>query len=189
MSSLLLSPESLTHVIQTLQTQIVSQQTLLAENNESYKRFENQTTASDKPKKHKLDKYDGKKACHQLHDSHGNYLDDASDSDSLPLAGSYLTGAAHEWCIDFKKSGDGQLLQTRKDVKNALVSRFDTLSKEKIARDELTRWRQVRDIPTFNNYSQRILLEIPDISEEEQLDHYRGAITSYIWNKHCKKRL
>lgn len=187
MSSPPLSIESLAQVVQQLQTQILNQQTMLSEANESYKRLESRSTPSDKPKKHKPEKYDGKSSVTSWTIHMDNYLEDARDDESLPLAVSYLTGAAHEWWIVFRESDDGEHVQSWGELKKALVSRFDTLNKEKIARDKLARWRQVKDVPTFNNDFQKILLDIPNISKEEQVDRYTRGLKGYIWKELCTK--
>lgn len=161
LSSLPLSIESLAHVAQQLQREIASQQTLQTEGNESYKPLENRTTSSGKPMKHKPRNYDGQGSITRWTTQKNSYLDDSNDSDSLTLAVSYLAADAHEWWIVFKEFGDGQLVQTWKDVGIALNSRFQTLNKEKIARDKLARWRKIGDVPTFNNDFQRVLLNIP----------------------------
>lgn len=68
-----------------------------------------------------------------------NYFKNVCDSYSLPRAVSYITKAAHDWWIVFKESDEGRKVQTWKELRNALVSRFETLNKENIARDMLPR--------------------------------------------------
>lgn len=187
MSSSPLSIESLAQIVQQLQSQIVNQQTLLAEANASYRRLENRTAPSDKPKKHKPEKYDGKGSVTSWAIHMDNYLEDATENDSLPLAISYLAGAAHEWWIVFRESDEGKQVQSWSNLRKALISRFDTLNKEKVARDKLARWRQVKDVPTFNDDFQKILLDIPKISKEEQVDRYTRGLKSYIWKELCTK--
>lgn len=60
---------------------------------------------------------------------------------------------------------------------------FDTLNKEKVARDKLACWRQVKDVPSSNKGFQKILLDIPNISKKGQVDYYTRGLKSYIWKK------
>ncbi len=36
-------------------------------------------------------------------------------------------------------------------LQEALVARFETLNKEKIALDKLAKWKQLKDVATFND--------------------------------------
>lgn len=125
-----LSIESYAHVVQQLQSQIVNQQPLQAQADEIYKRLKNKSTYSDKLNKHKAERYDGKSHATKWTTHMNSYSEDASDCNCLPLAVSYCTGAGHDWWILFKESYNDRLVQTWKDLKNALVSRFHTLNKE-----------------------------------------------------------
>jgi hypothetical protein len=69
----------------------------------------------------------------------------------------------------------------------ALIKRFDTLNKVKIARDKLAKWKQIKDVPSFNDDFQRIILDIPNISVEEQIDRYTRGLKAYIWKELCTK--
>lgn len=124
-------------VVQQLQSKIVNQQTLLAEADESYIHVENQTISSNRRKKHKPEKYVGKRSITSWSTHASHYVNNSSKSDSLPLAVSNLTGAAHEWRRVFNASGDGRLVQSWKDLRNVLVSHFETLKKKNIARAKL----------------------------------------------------
>lgn len=70
-------------------------------------------------------------------------------------------------------------------MKQALSTRFDTLNKEKVARDKLARWKQIKDVQTFNDDFQKIILDIPNISMEEQVDRYTRGLKPYIWKELC----
>ena len=67
------------------------------------------------------------------------------------------------------------------------MMRFDTLNREKVARDKLAKWRQVKDVQSFNEDFQKILLDIPNISMEEKVDRYTRGLKSYIWKELCTK--
>lgn len=110
-------------------------------------------------------------------------MGDASHNDSLTLLVSFLTGAVHEWWIVFKESDDAQLVQIRKELRNELVSSFDILNKKKIARNELVRLGQFNNVPTFNDYCQWVLLDIPTINKKEQLDRHTRRFESSIWKE------
>ena len=68
-----------------------------------------------------------------------------------------------------------------------MIYRFGTLHKEKIARDKLARWKQVKDVATFNEDFNKILLDIPDIGTKDQIDRYSRGLKPYIWKALCTK--
>ncbi len=70
-------------------------------------------------------------------------------------------------------------------LKEALTSRFETLNKEKIARDKLAKWKQLKDVSTFNDDFQSIILYIPNISIEEQIARCTRGLKHYIWKELC----
>ena len=72
-------------------------------------------------------------------------------------------------------------------LQEALIARFETLNKIKIARDKLAGWKQIKDVSSFNEDFQKILLDIPTITIEEQLDRYARGLKTYIWKELCTK--
>lgn len=81
--------------------QIAAQQNALNEAANSDQKLRNEIHAS-KPSPAKLnkpEKFDGKGSIKSWCTHMDNYLRDCSDSESLPLAVSYLSGSAHEWWI------------------------------------------------------------------------------------------
>ncbi len=56
-----------------------------------------------------------------------------------------------------------------------------------MARDKLARWNQLKYVSSFNEDFQKILLGIPTITVEEQLDRYAGDLKIYIWKELCTK--
>ncbi len=52
-------------------------------------------------------------------------------------------------------------------LKEALIARFETVNQENIARDMHVKWKQLKDVATFNEDFQRIILDIPNISVDE----------------------
>ena len=116
-----------------------------------------------------------------------NYVGDPNDPRALAIAVSYLHGTAHEWWLGFKDSEEGRQITTWAQLQDALIRRFETLNKIKIARDKLARWKQIKDISSFNEDFQKILLDIPNITVEEQIDRYARGLKPYIWKELCTK--
>ena len=98
-----------------------------------------------------------------------------------------MEGSAHEWWIVFRETEQGKTIQTWSQLQPALIKRFDTLNKVKIARDKLAKWKQIKDVPSFNDDFQRIVLDIPNISVEEQIDRYTRGLKPYIWKELCTR--
>ena len=114
-----------------------------------------------------------------------NYLQNTTEPQAFAVAVSYLSEGAHEWWIVYKGTHEGSSVKTWPELKNALVSRFDTLNKEKVARDKLAKWKQLRDVVSFNEDFLKIILDIPNISIEEQIDRYTRGLKAYIWKDLC----
>lgn len=116
-----------------------------------------------------------------------NYVGSNNTAEALKVAVSYLSGSAHEWWLVYKETEEGRQVRNWNQLQQALIRRFETLNKSKIARDKLARWKQVNNVPSFNEEFQRILLDIPNITVEEQLDRYARGLKSYIWKELCTK--
>ena len=114
-----------------------------------------------------------------------NYLSDTNEPQAMSIAVSYLQGTAHEWWIKYQDSEDGRNIKAWPQLREALVSRFDTLNKEKVARDKLAKWRQIKDVKSFNDDFQNIILDIPNISVDEQIDRYTRGLKGYIFKELC----
>ena len=104
-----------------------------------------------------------------------------------PSQVSYLEGSAHEWVIGLRNTEGGLLITTWSILKDALRQRFEALNKVKIARDKLSKWIQLKDVASFNEDFQQIILDIPGISVDEQIDRYCRGLKSYIWKEMCTK--
>ena len=144
-------------------------------------------TAFNAPKKNKPSTFNGRGSVSSWCVQMENYLDGSDDIHSLNIALSYLSGNAHEWWIVHSKSEEGGSIRSWNDFKQALAQRFETLNKEKIARDKLARWRQVKDVPAFNDDFNKILLDIPDMGVKDQIDRYSRGLKPYIWKALCTK--
>lgn len=113
-----------------------------------------------------------------------NYLRETSDQVSFNIALSYLSGAAHEGWIVYQIS-EGRKTGTWSSLREVHTPRFDTLNKTKIARDKLAKWRQVKDVSSFNDDSLCILLDIPNISTNEKIDRYSRSLKPHISKYLC----
>ena len=114
-----------------------------------------------------------------------NYTRSSPPDQAFLIAVSFLDGNAHEWWIVHSQTDEGRSVNTWQGLREALVKRFQPLNKTKIARDKLAKWRQLKDVSSFNEEFLRILLDIPNISEEEQIDRYTRALKPYIWKEMC----
>ena len=139
------------------------------------------------PKVNKPQLYRGKGSVVSWTTHMSNYLQNVEESQALTIAVSYLAEGAHEWWIVFKETEEGRTIQGWNALKDALVGRFDTLNKEKVARDKLAKWKQLKDVASFNDDFQKIVLDIPNISTEEQIDRYTRGLKAYIWKDLCTK--
>lgn len=116
-----------------------------------------------------------------------NYLQETPENEGMSIAASYLGKSAHEWWIVFQTTSEGRNIRTWPLLKEALIKRFQPLDKVKLARDKLAKWKQVKDVATFNEDFLRIILEIPHISMEEQVDRYTRGLKPYIWKELCTR--
>ena len=194
-----MNPENLAQAVQELQaqlqtanTQLATQQNNLNEAASSYTQLKAELDelrakrpSREQPKKNEPDKFTGKGSITSWVNQMDNYLSEVSEEEALPLAVSYLSGSAHEWWIVHHQTETGQLITTWAEMKESITSRFDTLNKEKVARDKLAKWRQIKDVSSFNDDFQKILLDIPSISKEEKIDRYTRGLKSYIWKELC----
>ncbi len=97
---------------------------------------------------------------------------------------SYLEGDAHKWFQTYRVIGG---IDTWPELREALLKRFNPLDRTLAARDKLAKWRQVRDVASFNRDFRQILLDIPSITEAEKLDRYTRGLKQAIWEPLCTK--
>ena len=116
-----------------------------------------------------------------------NYLRDTPLRDCLHISASYLEGSAHEWWIVHQSTEEGKRINDWSALRAALIKRFEPLNKEKVARDKLAKWKQVKDVSSFNEDFLKIILDIPHISSEEQIDRYTRGLKPYIWKELCTR--
>lgn len=101
-----------------------------------------------------------------------SYLRGCTPEEAMYIAISYLEATVHEWWIVYQLTEEGQRIDTWDKLKSALLKLFQPLNNEKLARDKLAKWKQVKDVSTFNEDFLRIILDIPNIINEEQMDRY-----------------
>lgn len=142
---------------------------------------------SSRPKTRRPDSYTGKGSITSWITHMNNYLASTPDEEALQIAISYLDGAAHEWWIVYQKTVEGVSIKTWSELAPALRIRFETLNKTKIARDKLAKWKQVKNVSAFNDDFLKIILDIPNISVEEQLDRYTRGLKPHIWKELCTR--
>ena len=135
----------------------------------------------------KPDSYKGKGSISSWVVHMDNYTRSSSPEHAFLIAVSFLEGNAHEWWIVHSLTEEGRNIVTWQGLKEALIKRFQPLNKTKMARDKLAKWKQVRDVSSFNEDFLRILLDIPNISEEEKIDRYTRALKPYVWKEMCTK--
>ena len=146
-----------------------------------------ESTSTTMPKIKKPENFTGKESIISWTTHMSNYLQKIADPEAMSIAVSYLQDNAHEWWIKFKDTEEGRVISTWAQLKHGLISRFDTLNKEKVARDKLARWKQLKDVSSFNEDFQSIILDIPNISVDEQIDRYTRGLKNYIWKELCTK--
>ena len=112
------------------------------------------------------------------------YTQGEAEDRAFAVAVSYLEGDAHTWFQTYKTANQ---VDTWEDLKEALLKRFNPLDKTLAARDKLARWRQVKDVASFNRDFLHILLDIPNIAEAEKLDRYTRGLKPHIWEPLCTK--
>lgn len=140
-----------------------------------------------RPTPRRPDSYKGKGSISSWITHMNNYLVGSPDNETLQISVSYLEGAAHEWWIAYQNSPEGHLVTNWVQLIPALRNRFETLNKTKIARDKLAKWKQVKDVASFNDDFLKIILDIPNISMEEQLDRYSRGLKPHIWKELCTR--
>ena len=139
------------------------------------------------PKPKRPESYKGKGSIESWITHITNYVIGVPDEQALTIAASYLEGPAHEWWIVYRQTEEGRMVKTYDQFKVAIQARFETLNKVKIARDKLAKWKQVKNVSSFNEDFLRIVLDIPNISVEEQIDRYTRGLKPYIWKELCTK--
>jgi hypothetical protein len=116
-----------------------------------------------------------------------SYIHGLSDQQEFCIAITYLATDAHDWFIANQTSATaaGHPMTSWVALTEALSKRSSPLNKVKLARDKLSRWRQLKDVPSYNTDFLKIILDIPHIGLEEQIDRYARGLKSFIWSELC----
>ena len=114
-----------------------------------------------------------------------SYVGSEDPREARDIALTYLEGEAFSWWTSI---GVKSNIDTWQRLRDHLKHRFSPFNKQETARDKLHKWRQNRDVSQFNADFQRIVCDIPDITEAEAMDRYKRGLKSYIWDALCLKR-
>jgi hypothetical protein len=152
-------------LITELHTELTSQRTRSAQLTSAQTSQADQTTptvpasSSSTPKKNKPPIFDGKSPPDSWIAHMTSYVHGLSDEHAFSIAITYLTTDAHDWFIANQTTATaaGHPMTSWIALTEALSKRF---SKVKLARDELSRWRQLRDGPSYNTDFLKITLDI-----------------------------
>ncbi len=136
------------------------------------------------PKPQKPPTFSGKTSVSSWTMHMDNYLGTQDDNRALQIAITFLTVDAHEWWIGHCASTTNPATTWSK-LRTAITFRYIPLNKVKQARDRLSRWKQLKSVPEFNTEFQKIILDIPNITVEEQIDRYSRALKPHIWRELC----
>ncbi|GAB0498074.1 hypothetical protein MMPV_009415 [Pyropia vietnamensis] len=144
-----------------------------------------QAPGSEKPKLNKPSAFSGRPGTIDAWASHmDSYVAKANPAEALHLAVSYLQGEAFAW---WQAHAAKSQVQDWGTLREALKIRFNPLNKIQAARDLLHKWKQMKDVTSYNKSFQAIVLDIPDITVAEQIDRYSRGLKSYIWEVLCLK--
>ena len=113
-----------------------------------------------------------------------SYLTGTDPAEAVRIACTYLEGEAFSWWHTYRDQADVKDWTT---LRAALVRRFNPLNKVQAARNKLHSWRQIKDVGAFNKSFLAIVLDIPDITEEEKIDRYSRGLKRDIWERLCTK--
>jgi hypothetical protein len=113
------------------------------------------------PKKNKPPTFDGKSSLDSWIAHMTSYIHGLTEQQAFSMAITYLTTDAHDWFIANQTSATAAGHPMTSWVAPTDAKRFNTLNKVRLARDKLSRWRQLRDVPSYNTDFLKIILDIP----------------------------
>lgn len=138
------------------------------------------------PKPNKPNTFSGKLGTVDAWVSHmDQYLAGTDPGQALAIAKTYLQGEAFAWYQSYAASS---AVADWPSLRDAMTHRFNPLNKEQAARNLLHKWRQIKDVTTYNKTFQSIVLDIPSITMPEKIDRYSRGLKSYIWEVLCTKQ-
>lgn len=100
------------------------------------------------------------------------------------MATSYMQREAFTWWQRYAGKADVTDWPT---LREALQLRFNPLNKVQAARDLLHKWKQMKDVASYDKSFQSTIPDIPDIGMTEQIDRYTRSLKSYVWEALCLK--
>lgn len=177
----------LTTYVQTLGTQIENYQVELDETKRQLAaaRAQLSGTGPNSAKPNKPSLFSGKVGTIDSWCAHmDSYLTGTDPAEARRIACTYLEGEAFSWWHTYR---DQAALKDWPTLRAALVRRFNPLNKVQAARNKLHAWHQIKDVGTFNKSFLAIVLDIPDITEEEKIDRYSRGLKKDIWERLCTK--
>ena len=174
--------------IQATQGQLQAAQTQIGQLNVAQTQHTGMNTVTNyaAPKPQKPPAFNGKGSVDSWATHMDQYVASLDGTSALALAVTYISGDAHEWWLAHCKTVHPTPTQWE-ELRNAILIRYNPLNKVKIARDKLSRWRQMKDVEIFSRDFLKLVLEIPYISMDEQIDRYSRALKPYIWKELCTK--
>eukprot|EP00170_Pyropia_yezoensis_P004230 contig_17377_g4241 len=140
---------------------------------------------SDKPKLNKPARFSGRFgtintwACHM-----DTNVPNPTTDEALIMATSCLQGNAISWWQAYAEESDVTDWPT---LRAAPRLRFNHLNRVQTARGHLQTWKQMKDVKSYNESFQSIILDIPDMSMAEKIDRHVRGLKSYIWEALCLK--
>lgn len=117
------------------------------------------------------------------------YLTNCLPDDALFISVSYWEGNTHKWWISYQATPEGQQIYTWEELRAAVLKLFQSLNKEKLARDKLAKWKQVKDISTLHEDFLKLILKILHIGMDEKIDRYTRGLKTYFWKIYAPKTM
>jgi len=114
-----------------------TQNELFAAKNAMQSQHPNSRSSLIKPKK--PESFNGKSSVRNRITHVNKYFDNEQNPQAITVAVIYLHGAAHEWLLGYKETEEGKQVTTWPQLQEAPIGRFETLNKNKLARDKLAR--------------------------------------------------
>lgn len=110
------------------------------------------------------------------------YLMHVPDKDKFNVALSFLGKHAFTW---FQVTKNVDKIDSWERLREMLIKRFNPINKVKTARDKLANWKQTGSVKVYNESFLKIIIDIPNISNDEVIDRYMRGLKSYISKELC----
>ena len=134
-------------------------------------------------KPHKPSLFFGKSGTIEAWCSHMDaYVSGSEPDEACRIACTYLDGEAFTWWQSYNAATSVPDWDT---LRTCLIRRFNRLKKVQAARNKLHRWRQLKDVGSFNKTFLSIVMDIADITESETIDRYSHGLKRAIFEPLC----